>query len=200
MKPTAPISNLKEKYEAAYEGRGARLTLTPLIIKALIPALREYPIFNASMEVGGREIVFKEYFHIGVAVDTKHGLMVPVIREADRKSILDISLELESLARKAQERNLTAGEMKGGTFTISNQGGIGGAHFTPIVNIPEVAILGIGRGKTKPVVTENGIEPRKMLPLCLSYDHRVIDGGSAARFITMLVDHIEKLSEEAMKL
>ncbi len=194
------LLKLKEKHATAYEERGARLTLTPLIIKALIPVLREFPIFNASLEVGGREIVFKEYFHIGVAVETTHGLMVPVIREADRKSILDIAIELESLAKKAKERKLAAGDMKGGTFTISNQGGIGGAHFTPIVNIPEVAILGVGRGKTKPFVTENGIVPRKMLPLCLSYDHRIIDGGSAARFVTMLVDQIEKFSEEAVKL
>jgi pyruvate dehydrogenase E2 component (dihydrolipoamide acetyltransferase) len=194
------VSYLKAKYEAAYREKGARLTLTPLVIKALIPVLREFPIFNASLETGGKEIVFKEYYHIGVAVETTHGLMVPVVREADQKSLLDLAVELESLTQKAKTRKLPAGEMKGGTFTISNQGAIGGAHFTPIVNIPEVAILGIGRGKTKPVVTDNGIEPRMMMPLCLSYDHRIIDGGSAARFITMLVDQIEKFSEEAVKL
>jgi len=172
----------------------AGLTLTPLAIKAVVATLKKHPIFNSSFDEAAGEIVFKEYYHIGVAVDTEYGLLVPMIRDADKKSVLEISKELEDVAARARERKLSSEQMKGGTFTISNQGGIGGAHFTPIVNLPEVAILGIGRGKLKPVVRDAKIEPRLMLPLALSYDHRVIDGGNAARFIVDLVTALEKLS------
>jgi pyruvate dehydrogenase E2 component (dihydrolipoyllysine-residue acetyltransferase) len=173
----------------------AKLTLTPLAMKAVVATLKKHPIFNSSFDETAGAIVLKEYYHIGIAVDTEHGLLVPVIRDADKKGVLELSKELEDLAAKARERKLSADQMRGGTFTISNQGGIGGAHFTPIVNTPEVAILGMGRGGLKPVVRDGKIEPRLMLPLALSYDHRVIDGGSAARFIVDLVKAFENFSE-----
>jgi pyruvate dehydrogenase E2 component (dihydrolipoamide acetyltransferase) len=170
------------------------------VLKAVVAALKKHPIFNASLDEAAEEIVFKEYYHIGIAVDTEAGLIVPVIRDADKKDLLALSLELEELAKKARDRKVTADELKGGTFTISNQGGIGGAQFTPIVNRPEVAILGLGRGALKPVVVKDKIEPRMMLPLGLSYDHRVIDGGTAARFIVDLVDAIQNFNEKEVKL
>jgi len=178
----------------------AGLTLTPLAMKAVVATLKKHPLFNASLDEASEEIVVKAYYHIGIAVDTEHGLMVPVIRDVDKKSVAQLAKELDDLAGKTRDRKLTADQMKGGTFTISNQGGIGGGAFTPIVNVPEVAILGMGRGALKPVVTKDGkIEPRLMLPLALSYDHRVIDGGSAARFIVDLVKALENFSEADMK-
>ncbi|MBI3191113.1 MAG: 2-oxo acid dehydrogenase subunit E2, partial [Pedosphaera parvula] len=160
----------------------------------------KHPIFNASLDAAAEAIVYKAYFHIGIAVDTEAGLIVPVIRDVDKKSLLELSKELEELARKARERKVTADELKGGTFTISNQGGIGGAHFTPIVNKPEVAILGLGRGAVKAVVKDGQIVPRTLLPLAISYDHRVIDGGSAARFTVDLVQALEGFSEAEVRL
>src|SRR5207244_25455 len=151
----------------------------------------------SSLDEASHEIVLKEYYHLGVAVDTEAGLIVPVLREVDKKNLLELSKELEELAKKARERKLSAEEMKGGTLTISNQGGIGGAHFTPIVNKPEVAILGLGRGAMKAVVQENKIEPRLMLPLALSYDHRVIDGAARERFIVAMIKAFESFKEEA---
>jgi len=145
-------------------------------------------------------LVVKEYYHIGVAVDTEAGLIVPVIRDVDKKSLVELSQELEALAKKARDRKVSAEELKGGTFTISNQGGIGGAHFTPIVNKPEVAILGLGRGALKAVVRGDKIEARLMMPLGLSYDHRVIDGGAAARFIVDLVQAFEGFREQGVAL
>jgi pyruvate dehydrogenase E2 component (dihydrolipoamide acetyltransferase) len=194
------LNALRKQYGGAYEKKGAKLTLTPLTIKAVSMALRKHPIFNASIDETAEQIVFKEYYHIGLAVDTEHGLMVPVIRNADKKSILELSQEVNALAEKARERKLGLEEMQGGTFTISNQGGIGGAHFTPIVNRPEVAILGLGRGAQKAVVCDGKIEPRLMVPICVSYDHRIIDGGSAARFIVDLVDALENFNDEEVKL
>jgi pyruvate dehydrogenase E2 component (dihydrolipoamide acetyltransferase) len=145
-------------------------------------------------------IVFKQYYHIGIAVDTEAGLIVPVIRDADRKNLLVLSRELEELAGKARARKVSAEELKGGTFTISNQGGIGSGPFTPIINKPEVAILGLGRGALKAVVRGEKIEPRLMLPIGLSYDHRVIDGGAAARFAVDLVQGFENFKEADVKL
>lgn len=194
------LNELRQQHGPAYEQKGTRLTLTPLVIKALVATLKQHPIFNSSLDEVSQEIVLKEYFHIGIAVDTEQGLIVPVIRDADKKSVLELSKELELLAQKARERKVTADELKGGTFTISNQGAIGGAHFTPIINKPEVAILGLGRGAVKPVAREGKVELRLMTPLGLSYDHRVIDGGAAARFIVDLVKALEGLSEEQVKL
>ncbi len=194
------LNELRKQFGAAYEAKGAKLTLTPLILKAVAITLKKYPIFNASLDEVANEIVVKEYFHLGIAVDTDQGLMVPVIRDVDRKSILDLARELEQLAAKARDRKISAEEMKGGTFTISNQGAIGGGHFTPVVNKPEVAILGLGRGAMKPVVRGDKIEARMMTPLALSYDHRVIDGGSAARFMVDLVAALQEFKEGDVKI
>jgi len=194
------LNALRKKFAAAYEKKGAKLTLTPLVLKALAATLKKHPIFNSSLDEVANEVVFKEYFHIGIAVDTEQGLIVPVIRDVDKKSLLDLAKELEQLAQKARDRKVTADELKGGTFTISNQGAIGGAHFTPIVNKPQVAILGLGRGAMKPVVHDDKVVVRMMTPLGLSYDHRVIDGGSAARFMVDLVGALERFEASAVKL
>jgi pyruvate dehydrogenase E2 component (dihydrolipoamide acetyltransferase) len=194
------LNALRKKYSAAYEKKGTRLTLTSFAVRAVVEALRKHPIFNSSLDEVSQEIVLKKYYHIGIAVDTEAGLIVPVIRNADSKSLLDISLELEALAQRARDRKVSSEDLKGGTFTISNQGGIGGAHFTPIVNKPEVAILGLGRGAMKPTVTGGGIEARLLMPIGLSYDHRVIDGGTAARFTVDLVAAFENFKEEDVKI
>ena len=191
---------LRKKYAAAYEQKGARLTLTSFALKVVVDALKKHSIFNASLDEVAQEIVFKQYYHIGIAVDTEAGLIVPVIRDVDKKTLLDLSRELEELAGKARERKVSAEEMKGGSFTISNQGGIGGGQFTPIVNKPQVAILGLGRGAMKAVVRESKIEPRLMMPMGLSYDHRVIDGAAAARFTVELVRAFENFKEEDVKI
>jgi pyruvate dehydrogenase E2 component (dihydrolipoamide acetyltransferase) len=194
------LNELRKKYAPAYEKKGAKLTLTPLVLKALVETLKKHPIFNSSLDEVAQEVVFKEYFHIGIAVDTEQGLIVPVIRDVDKKSVLDLAKELEQLAQKARERKVTAEELKGGTFTITNQGAIGGAHFTPIINKPEVAILGLGRGAMKPVARDGKVEVRMMTPLGLSYDHRVIDGGAAARFMVDLVAALQDFKEEIVYL
>jgi len=196
----AQLNALRKKFAPAYETKGAKLTLTPFVLKALVETLKKHPIFNSSLDEVANEIVLKAYFHIGIAVDTEQGLIVPVIRDVDKKSMLELVKELEQLAQKARDRKVTAEELKGGTFTISNQGAIGGAHFTPIVNKPQVAILGLGRGAMKPAVRDGKVEARLMTPLGLSYDHRVIDGGEAARFIVDLVKAIENFSEDAVRL
>ncbi len=194
------LNELRKKFSAAYEQKGTRLTLTPLVLKALVETLKQHPMFNSSLDEAAQAVVLKNYYHIGIAVDTEQGLIVPVIRDVDKKSVTDLAKELEQVAQKARDRKVTADELKGGTFTISNQGAIGGAHFTPIVNKPEVAILGLGRGSLKPVVREGKIEARLLTPLALSYDHRVIDGGAAARFMVDLVSAMQDFKEEAVKL
>jgi len=193
------LNTLRNKYAPAYEKAGVRLTLTPFIIKALVETLKKHSIFNSSLDETTNEVVIKGYFHIGIAVDTEQGLIVPVVRDADKKSMLELAKELEQLAQKARDRKVTAEDMKGGTFTISNQGSIGGAHFTPIINKPEVAVLGLGRGAMKPVVRDGKVEVRMITPLGLSYDHRVIDGGSAARFIVDFVAALQDFKEAAVK-
>jgi pyruvate dehydrogenase E2 component (dihydrolipoamide acetyltransferase) len=194
------IMALRKNYSAAYEAQGARLTLTGFALKVVVDTLKTHPLLNSSLDEAAQAIVLKEYFHIGVAVDTEAGLIVPVIRDVDKKTVLELSKELEDLAKKARDRKLSTEELKGGSFTISNQGGIGGGYFTPIVNKPEVGILGLGRGATKPVVRADRIEPRLLLPIALSYDHRVIDGGEAARFMVDLVKAFEGFKEEDVKI
>ena len=198
------VLQLRKKLEESYHKKGAVLTVTGFILKAVTAALKKYPVFNTSLDEAAGELVFKEYVNLGIAVDTEAGLIVPVLRDADKKSMLEISKEVAVLAEKARERKLSAEEIQGGTFTISNQGGIGGTHFTPIINLPEVAILGVGRSSLKPVVVKSGsekvIEPRMLLPLALSYDHRVIDGADAARFITFLKTTLEAFPESEAKL
>jgi pyruvate dehydrogenase E2 component (dihydrolipoamide acetyltransferase) len=194
------VGEMRKKFAADYEKKGVKLTLTPFVLKAVAETLKKYPIFNSSLDEVASEIIIKEYIHLGIAVDRDQGLMVPVIRDVDKKSVLDLAKELESLAAKARDRKISADEMKGGTFTISNQGAIGGAHFTPIINLPEVAILGLGRGALKPVVRDGKIEARVLTPIALSYDHRVIDGGSAARFAVDLVKAFENFDEATVKI
>ena len=194
------LGELRKQFAPAYEAKGVKLTLTPFVLKAVAETLKKHPIFNSSLDEAANEIVLKSYIHLGIAVDTDQGLMVPVIRNVDQKSLLELAKELESLAARARDRKITADEMKGGTFTISNQGAIGGGHFTPIVNLPEVAILGLGRGALKPVVREGKVEVRLMTPMALSYDHRVIDGGSAARFTVDLLAAFHDFKEATVKL
>jgi len=194
------LNDLRKSHAPAYEKAGARLTLTPLIFKALAGTLRKHAVLNSSLDEAAGQLVLKDYIHIGLAVDTEAGLMVPVIRDVDQKSVLDLSREIEALAAKARERKVTLEELRGGTFTVSNQGGIGGGAFTPMVNLPEVAILGLGRGALKPAVWEGQIAPRLLLPLALSYDHRVIDGAVAARFIVDLVQALQAFPEDTVRL
>jgi pyruvate dehydrogenase E2 component (dihydrolipoamide acetyltransferase) len=163
-----------------------KITWTVLAVKACVAALKEFPNFNASYDMNSSELILKKYFHIGIAVDTERGLVVPVIKDADKKSIRDIATEVQTLAEKARTGKLAIDEMRGGTFTITNLGGIGGTSFTPIVNYPEVAILGMCRSALQPVVKDGQIVPRLMLPLSLTYDHRVIDGADGARFTARL--------------
>jgi pyruvate dehydrogenase E2 component (dihydrolipoamide acetyltransferase) len=191
---------VRKKYQKAYEKKNAHLTLTPFILKAVVETLKKHPMFNASIDEATGEIVYKHYYHIGIAVDTEQGLIVPVIRDVDKKSLLELSIELQELAERTRQRKVSLEEMQGGTFTISNQGGIGGAHFTPIINTPEVAILGIGRGSLQPVVLGKKIVQRMIVPLGLSYDHRLIDGANAARFITDFVQALQHFDEKAVKL
>lgn len=194
------LMTIRKKHAEAYEKKGAKLTITPFLIKAAVSALKKYPSFNASLDEASHEIILKSYYHIGVAVDTEAGLIVPVLRDADKKSLLEIAKSLEELADKTRSRKVTVDELKGGTFTISNLGSIGGTHFTPIVNAPEVAILGVGRGAMKPVLKEKNFEARLLLPLALSYDHRAVDGADGARFIREVVEALERFKESDVKL
>lgn len=185
----ADISELEEfrksKLKEA-EQHGAKLTLLSFLMKAVVVALKEYPYFNASLHPGGEELTLKKYFHIGFAVNTDTGLMVPVIKDADQKGLFDLALELTDLAQKAREKKLTPSQMQGAGFTISSLGHIGGTGFTPIVNTPEVAILGVARAAVKPVYENGTFVPRTVLPFSVSYDHRVIDGVEGAEFTRFL--------------
>jgi pyruvate dehydrogenase E2 component (dihydrolipoamide acetyltransferase) len=174
--------------------------LTTFVLKAVANTLKKHPSFNSSLDELANEIVFKEYIHLGLAVDTEAGLLVPVIRDVDKKDLVQLSKDVAELAAKARDRKIGLDDMRGGTFTISNQGAIGGAHFTPIINRPEVAILGIGRSVMKPVVRESKIEARLMMPITVAYDHRVIDGGAAARFTVDLVAAFEQFNEASVKI
>jgi pyruvate dehydrogenase E2 component (dihydrolipoamide acetyltransferase) len=166
--------------------QGVRLTLLAFLIKACIAALKQFPTFNASLSADGESLIVKQYYHIGVAVDTPNGLVVPVIRDADRKGVLALAKELAEVSARMREGKISPADMQGGTFSISSLGGIGGTHFTPIINAPEVAILGVSRSTMKPVWKDGQFVPRLILPISLSYDHRVIDGAEGARFITYL--------------
>ncbi|MDI5891572.1 pyruvate dehydrogenase complex dihydrolipoyllysine-residue acetyltransferase [Halomonas rhizosphaerae] len=180
------LEAFRKSMKAEAEAQGAKLTPLPFLIKACAFALRQYPQFNVSLKSDGETVVHKKYVHIGVAVDTPDGLMVPVIRDADRKSLIELAKESVELAKKAQSKKLKREEMTGGCFTISSLGSIGGTAFTPIVNAPEVAILGISKAQMKPVWDGQAFQPRLMMPLCLSYDHRAVNGADAARFTAFL--------------
>ena len=173
------------------ENAGTKLTITAIILKVLAIALRKFPQFNASVDSLSNTIIYKKYYHIGVAVDTERGLLVPVIRDVERKSILELCIELSNLADKARKKKTSIEDMQGGTFTVSNLGGIGGTFFTPVINWPEVAILGVARSNMEPVVRDGEMVPRRILPLTLSYDHRVIDGAAGARFLSWIVHSLE---------
>jgi len=190
----ADITNLeavRKQYRAEVEKAGGNLTVTSVLTKIVASALRTFPQFNASVDAAGEAIVYKKYVHVGIAVDTENGLLVPVVRNADQKNLTQISVDIQVLAEKAKARKLTLDEMSGGSMSISNLGGIGGTAFTPIVNWPEVAILGVSRGAIEPKWNGKEFEPRQMLPLSLSYDHRLIDGADAIRFLRWVVDALE---------
>ena len=193
------VTKLRKEYGPLWAKKGKHLTLTPFVLKAVVAALKKYPIFNSSLDETTGEVVFKNYFHIGVAVDTEGGLIVPVLRDVDKKKMADLSQELNDLVERTRKRKVSLDELQGGSFTISNQGGIGGGHFTPIINKPEVAVLGIGRSALKPIVKDGKIEPRAILPIALSYDHRVMDGADAVRFMTELVATLENFPERELK-
>lgn len=188
---TADVTDLeafRQEQGTAVEEAGGKLTLTVLVMKAAVAALKAYPWFNASLDLDAEEVVLKRYYHLGVAVDTEQGLIVPVLRDVDRKSITDLAVELTELAERTRRGEVKRDELQGGTFTITNPGPLGGTGFTPIINHPEVAILGLGRARWTPVVRQvddgREITPRLMLPLCLAFDHRVNDGAGAARFVS----------------
>jgi pyruvate dehydrogenase E2 component (dihydrolipoyllysine-residue acetyltransferase) len=186
------LEELRRRYAKRVEGAGGKLTITAITLKVIASALKVFPQFNASLDVANDEVVLKKYVHIGVAVDTENGLLVPVIRDVDQKNIVQLSVELQALAEKAKARKLSLEEMEGGSLTISNLGGIGGTYFTPIVNVPEVAILGMSRSVTEPVWKDGQFVPRLMMPLSLSYDHRVIDGADAIRFLRWVCEALEQ--------
>jgi pyruvate dehydrogenase E2 component (dihydrolipoamide acetyltransferase) len=188
------LEELRKEYAKQVEAAGGNLTVTAIATKVIAAALRVFPQFNASLDLAAGEIVYKKYVNIGIAVDTDRGLLVPVIRDADAKNITELSVEIAQLSEKARSRKITLEEMQGGCFSISNLGGIGGTWFTPIVNAPEVAILGISRARMEPVYEkESGsFVPRLILPLSLSYDHRVIDGADGIRFLRWVVEALEQ--------
>lgn len=191
---------LRKKHASAYEKKGSHLTFTSFLLKVIGNALQKYPRANASIDEANNEIIYKDYFHIGVAVDTEGGLIVPVLRDVDKKNLFELSKELNELTEKTRQRKVALEELQGGTFTISNQGSIGGNHFTPIIYAPQVAILGVGQGQSKPTVVEERIAIRTMLPLCLAYDHRVLDGADAVRFLKEIIAGLENFPEAQVKL
>jgi pyruvate dehydrogenase E2 component (dihydrolipoamide acetyltransferase) len=186
------MEELRRKYREQVAKAGGNLTVTAMLVKVLATAVQKFPQFNASLDTASGEIVYKKYINVGVAVDTDRGLLVPVIRNVDSKNITQIAIEIHQAAEKARDKKLSLDEMSGGGITISNLGGIGGTYFTPIVNWPEVAILGVSRGVMEPVWRDAAFQPRQMLPLSLSYDHRVIDGADAMRFLRWVVEAIEQ--------
>jgi len=186
------LEQLRKRFGKQVEAAGGKLTVTAIALKIIAAALKAFPQFNASIDQARDEIVFKKYVNVGVAVDTDRGLLVPVIRDVDKKNIRQLAVEMNQLAEKARNKKLTLDEMQGGSFTITNLGGIGGTSFTPIVNAPEVAILGMSRASYQPVYNGSEFEPRLMLPLSLSYDHRLIDGADAARFLRWVAQALEQ--------
>mgnify|MGYP003575953778 CR=1 FL=1 len=194
------LLTLRKKHAAAFEKKGSHLTLTAFLLKVVAAGLQKHPRLNASIDESTGEIIYKDYYHIGVAVDTEGGLIVPVLRDVDKNNLFDLSKELHELTEKTRQRKVSLEELQGGTFTISNQGSIGSGHFTPIIYAPQVAILGVGQGQPKPVVVRETIAIRTMLPLCLAYDHRVLDGADAVRFLKEIITGLESFPEAQVKL
>jgi pyruvate dehydrogenase E2 component (dihydrolipoamide acetyltransferase) len=186
------LEQLRARFAPKAEEAGGKMTVTAIALKVCASALKVFPQFNASIDMGKEEIVYKQYINIGVAADTDRGLLVPVIRDVDKKNIVELAAELTQISKKARDKKITPDEMEGGTFTITNLGGIGGTGFSPIVNHPEVAILGLSRSSMEPVWVNNKFEPRLVLPLSLSYDHRLIDGADAARFLRWIAEAFEQ--------
>ena len=183
---------LRKQFGPTAEAAGGKLTMTAIALKIVAAALKRFPLFNASVDMAGQEIIHKKYYHVGVAVDTDRGLVVPVIRDVDRKNMIELSIELTEIAARARDRKLTPDDMQGSTFTISNLGGFGGTFFAPIVNAPDVAILGLARSRMEQVYVDGAFQPRLLLPLMISYDHRLIDGADGARFMQWLVQAFEE--------
>jgi pyruvate dehydrogenase E2 component (dihydrolipoamide acetyltransferase) len=186
------LEELRKRYASKAERAGGKLTVTAILLRVVASALKMFPQFNASLDMTDQEIIYKKYYHIGVAVDTEHGLLVPVIRDVDQKNIIELSVELTDISEKARNRKVGLQDLEGGTFTVTNLGGIGGTNFAPIINPPEVAILGISRASMQPMFKDGGFEPRLIMPLSLSYDHRLIDGADAARFTRWVAQAIEQ--------
>jgi len=177
------LEKFRKDYNSKIQDTKIHLTITVILVKVIASALKEFPQFNASIDMNRKEIIFKKYINIGIAVDTDRGLLVPVIKNADKKNLNELAFEINKLSERARNRKISLEEMEGGNFTISNLGGIGGTNFSPIVYTPQVAILGISRAKTEAIYIEGKFEPRLILPLSLSYDHKLIDGADAARFL-----------------
>ena len=194
------LEKFRQRYKTDILKAGGRLTLTVFAMKAVATALKKFQHFNASLDLVNQQIIIKKYFHIGVAVDTEQGLVVPVIRDVDRKSIKELAIELNMAIERARSRKTSREEMLGGTFTITNAGAIGGSHFTAIINHPEIAILGMGQGRMHPIVItdedgDNSIAPRLMMPIVLCFDHRVADGADAIRFLQTIISALEDPDE-----
>jgi pyruvate dehydrogenase E2 component (dihydrolipoamide acetyltransferase) len=186
------LEEFRREYAERVQQAGGKLTVTSILLKVVASALKAFPTFNASVDAERGEIILKKYYHVNVAVDTDRGLVVPVVRDVDTKSILELSVELAGLAEKARANKLTPEEMTGGNFTISNLGGLGGTAFTPIIYWPQVAILGVARAHQQPVYLDGVLQPRWILPLSLSYDHRIIDGAEGVRFLRWIAQTLER--------
>ena len=199
------LEAFRQKHKAEIETIGGKLTLTVFALKAVATALKTYPNFNAALDTEANEIIIKQYYHIGVAVNTDDGLIVPVVRDVDRKSIKELSIELNDLVQRTRTRKTKLDELQGGTFTITNAGAMGGGFFSPIINYPEVAILGMGQGRLQPAVKRNEdngheIVPRLIMPIVLCIDHRVLDGADAIRFLRVVIDSLEDPDELLMSM
>ena len=186
------LEKLRKEFDKKIESAGGKLTVTAILLKVISSAFKIFPQFNASVDLVNSQVIYKKYHNIGIAVDTDRGLLVPVIRNVDRKNLIDLSVELTAIAEKARNAKLSLEDMQGGNFSISNLGGIGGSGFSPVVNSPEVAVLGVSRAQMEPVYTNGNFIPRLMLPLSLSYDHRLVDGADSARFLRWVCEALEK--------
>ena len=194
------LEAFRQKHKAEIQAEGGRLTMTVFALKAVATALKTYPQFNATLDVEAGEIVIKNYYHIGVAVNTDNDLMVPVVRDVDRKSIKELAVELNDIVQKTRSRKISRDDLQGGTFTITNAGAMGGGYFAPIINFPEVAILGMGQGRLQPAVVAKGdgeheIAPRLIMPIVLCIDHRVLDGADAIKFLNVIIQALEDPDE-----
>ena len=194
------LEAFRRKHKAEIEAAGGRLTMTVFALKAVATALKMHPQFNATLDVAAEEIIIKNYYHIGVAVNTDNGLIVPVVRDVDRKSIKELAIELHDIVQQTRARKISREQLQGGTFTITNAGAMGGGYFAPIINFPEVAILGMGQGRLQPAVVDKGngeheIAPRLMMPIVLCIDHRVLDGADAIQFLKVVIDSLQDPDE-----